>query len=235
MRTWTGSALLAAIALAVAACAHQRAAQLAPVGGVRAALVDSIPWKSDEDEGFLRRIQVRSGNAVDTIPTVLTAQAPVVVGTRVLGFAYRDDEIVGAFEYDAARKALRREALPPGFNGYFSAPSIAPDGRHIAYVVIPGNATAQAVVGAWPGGAPIWKSRTVEIPATDMTGGNLTRWLSADTAEVFIESGKATGEQWLHLLYSVRRGPVRADTVRQLPSARGYSAYARVTPSRSGP
>ena len=55
-----------------------------------------------------------------------------------------------------------------------------------------------------------------EVPATDALGGNGTRWLSPDTAEVFIESGPVTGVQWYHMIVSAR--PVRllrADTTRQ--------------------
>lgn len=190
----------------------------APLPAVRAMLVDSLAWKSDDAEGYLRRVAVHVGGAVDTIPNVLTAEAPIVVGSRVLGFAYHDDEIAGAFEYDAARRALTWDALPRDFNGYFSAPSIAPDGRHIAYIVVPGNDTAWAVVSAWPSGAPMWRSAAVEVPATDARGGEVTRWLSADTAEVFIETGEATGSQWFHAVFSVREDrAVRADTVRHVP------------------
>lgn len=210
--------LLPTILLTLAACAHQPTMNVTPVRPVRATLIDSVPWATEEGSGYLRRVEVRVGDAADTIAGVLTAEHPIVVGARVLGFAYRDDEITGAFEYDAAHRLLKWDALPPSFSAYFSAPSLAPDGRHIAYIVVPGNDTAWAVVRTWPGGAPVWRSSAVEVPATDALGGNLTRWLSPDTAEVFIESGATTGTQWLHVLGSVRESRVlRADTVRHAP------------------
>lgn len=210
--------LLPTTLLALVACAHHALAHLAPVAAVRVALVDSVPYATEEDSGYLRRVELRSGALVDTVPGVLTAELPIAVGARVLGFAYRDDEITGAFEYDAAHRRLKWDALPPDFNGYFSAPSIAPDGRHIAYIVEPGNDTAWTVIGTWPGGSPVWRSASVEVPATDFLGGNLTRWRSRDTAEVFIESGFSTGTEWFHVLVSVRPARLlRADTVRRPP------------------
>lgn len=210
--------LLPGILLALSACAHHLPTQLAPRSGVHAALVDSVPWETEEGSGYLRRVEVRFGDAVDTVPGVLTAEAPLTVGARVLGFAYRDQEITGAYDYDAEHRRLQWDALPAGLNGYFSTPSLAPDGRHIAYIVLPADATAQAVVGTWPGGVSVWRSGMVEVPATDALGGNLTRWLSPDTAEIFIESGPTTEVQWFHVVGSVRQARVvHADTVRQPP------------------
>lgn len=211
--------LFPAMLLALSACAHHPPTQLTPRSGATAVLVDSVPWENEEATGYLRRVEVRFGNAIDTVPGVLTAEAPLTVGARVLGFAYRDEEIIGAFDYDADHRRLQRDALPAGFNGYFSAPSLAPDGRHIAYIVLPADAMAQAVVSTWPGGVLVWRSDAVEVPATDALGGNLTRWLSPDSAEIFIESGPTTETQWFHVVGSVREARVvRADTVRHPPS-----------------
>ena len=185
-------------------------------------LVDSIPWSHELGDGHLRRVQVRSGTSVDTIPGVLTSVVPQRVSpSRVLGFAFEADAITGAYEYDVARRRVRRLPLPEDLDPVFSAPSFSPDGRYLAYVVAPGDATGWAVVRSWPARREIWRSDRVQVPATDAPGGNLTRWVSPDTAEAFVETAVSTDNGWYHVLGSVRRRAVlSADTVRRRSPAR---------------
>ena len=184
----------------------------------RVQLVDSVAWESESDAGTLWRVEVRHGSRVDTIPGVLTDALPIVVaGSRVLGFRY-DDDSFGAFEYDLDTRVVRRDSLPGDLHPVVSTPAFAPDGRHIAYVVVPGDATGYAVVRTWPGCELVWRSAAVEVPATDAAGGTQVRWLSPDTAEVVIETGASTDSAWYHVLGSVqRRAVVSAETLREKP------------------
>jgi|GEM_PF-2950236 len=213
--------LRAGLLCLAAACgsAPKPAAAPVPVTVPVVQLVDSVAWEDKSGEGTLRRVEVRDGFLVDTLADVLTYDLPVVVGgSRVLGFAYDRDGISGAFEYDPAIRSIRRDSLPADFNPFFSAPAFSPDGRHIAYVVVPGDETAHAMVRTWPGRELVWRSAAVRVPATDAEGGNQVRWLDSDTAEFAIETGDATDEAWYHVLGSVqRRAVVSADTVRERP------------------
>ncbi|MFL5538703.1 MAG: hypothetical protein ACJ8J0_06900, partial [Longimicrobiaceae bacterium] len=93
-----------------------------------------------------------------------------------------------------------------------------PDGRHLAYVVIPGDETGYAVARTWPGLELVWRSGAVQVPATDAGGGAGVRWTSPDTAEAWIETGVSTDEAWYRVVGSVRRrAVVSADTVRERP------------------
>lgn len=182
-------------------------------------LVDSIPWENELGEGFLRRVEVRIGSRVDTLPGVLTSELPVVSPESVLsGFAYEADGITAAYAYDARRRRFTWLRLPEDFNPYYSAPSISPDARHLAYVIVPGNSTASASVRSWPGRRLVWRSDTVQIPATDARDLTLTRWISPDSSEAYIATGVSTGDAWYRVLGSVRAGAVlQADSVWQSP------------------
>ncbi len=180
-------------------------------------LVDSIAWANELGEGTVHRVQVRVGNQVDTIPGILTQEVPLVVGTRLLGFGYEEDAITYAYQYDVSSRRVKRLRLPGDFHPVFSAPSLSPDGRHIAYVIAPGDATGWGAVRSWPQRKLILRSDVVEVPATD-SPGHFTRWVSPDSAELFIETGYSTENGWYRVLGSVRqRRILAADTVRVPP------------------
>jgi hypothetical protein len=180
-------------------------------------LVDSVAI-DEGDGGTLRRVEVRHGTRVDTLADVLTFDLPLLVGgSRLLGFHYGGD-VAGAFEYDLATRTVKRDSLPGDFHPFFSAPAFSPDGRHLAYVVVPGDETGYAVARTWPGLDLVWRSAVVRIPATDAAGGNQVRWLSPDTAEAVIETGYSTDTAWYRVVGSVRqRAVVSADTLREPP------------------
>jgi hypothetical protein len=209
---------LVCLLLGAAACSPPPNFAPVPASPPVVQLVDSVAWEDEAEEGFLRRVEVRDGVRVDTIPGVLTEDLPVLVGgSRVLGFAYERD-IATAFEYDLRARTVRRDSLPGDLSLFFSAPTFSPDGLHLAYVVVPGNDSAYAVVRTWPGRELVWRSATVQVPATDAAGGTQVRWLSPDEAEVVIETGPSTDEAWYHVVGSVqRRAVVSADTVRERP------------------
>lgn len=114
-------------------------------------------------------------------------------------------------------RRVRRRPLPRDFDPIFSAPSFAPDGRHIAYVAVSGEGIGWGVVRSWPRARLILRSDPVEVPATD-SPGHLTRWLSADSAELLIETGVSTGNAWHRVHASIpRRQILASDTVRVPP------------------
>ncbi|HYJ79622.1 MAG TPA: hypothetical protein VEW03_08490 [Longimicrobiaceae bacterium] len=202
---------------AMAGCAPAVRPATSP-GSSPVRLVDSIPWSSDMSEGVLHRIEVRYGSRVDTIPRVHTYELPLLASNgRIIGFAYQQDQVTSAFEYHPRSRELRVRALPPDLNPVFSAPALAPDGRHLAYVVIPGDGTGWAMVRTWPRLGLVVQSAPVQVPATD-SPGNLVRWLSQDAFEVYVETGYATDEAWLRVRGSVRRRSASADTVHVLPA-----------------
>lgn len=182
-------------------------------------LVDSAAWESESDAGTLRRVEVRHGARVDTLAGVLTSELPLVVDrSRVLGFRYEDGGVIGAFEYDPRTRTVRRDSFPVDLHPFFSAPAFSPDGRHIAYVVMPGDETGYAVARTWPANELAWRSAAVRVPATDAAGGTAVRWISPDTAEVVIEMGSSTDEAWYLVRGSVRqRAVLSADTMRVRP------------------
>jgi hypothetical protein len=208
---------LVALLLATAACAPPASHAPRPALEPLVDLVD--PVACDEcHRGDLWRVEVNYGSRVDTVPDVLTVEPPLLVGgTRLLGFRHGAD-VADAFEYDLRTRAVKRHSLPGDLHPFFSAPAFSPDGRHLAYVVVPGDGTGYAIARTWPGLALVWRSAAVVVPATDAAGGNMVRWRSADTAEVVIETGLATDSAWYHLLGSLRRrAVVSADTLYDHP------------------
>jgi len=207
---------LVCLLLAAAACGPPPTPGPVPAPAPRVQLVDSVAYDEGDGETF-RRVEVRTGVRVDTVPGVLTLELPLVVGSRLLGFRY-DGDTAGAFEYDLETRTVKRDSLPRDLHPFFSAPAFSPDGRHIAYVVVPGDETGYAVARTWPGLELVWRSAAVRVPATDAAGGNQVRWLSPDTAEVLAETGYSTDEAWYHVVGSVRRrAVVSADTLRARP------------------
>lgn len=190
-----GAWLTPLLCLAAVACAPAIRMGPDPAGAPIVQLVDSIPWAHELGEGFLYRVEVRVAGQVDTIAGVLTSELPLVIGSaRLLGFGFEADAITYAYEYDMRSGRVRHRDLPGDFDPIFSAPSFAPDGRYIAYVVTRGDATGWGVVRSWPQHRLIVRSDAAEVPATD-SPGHFTHWLSADSAELFIETGFSTWER----------------------------------------
>jgi hypothetical protein len=210
--------LVTAAPIALSACAASATSAAGPAADVQVQLVDSVAWEHELGDGFLRRVEVRHAGRSDTLPGLLVFAPPVLAGDRLFGFEYHQDAVVAGFRYDVRRRRLRRFPLPDDINPVFSEPSLSPDGRHVAYVSVPGDATGWAVVRTWPAGRLRVRSDRVQVPATDSPGGNGSRWISPDTAEVFIETGFATESGWYRVLASVsERRVLEADTVRTTP------------------
>jgi Tol biopolymer transport system component len=209
---------LVLLVASLAACAGAARPRTTPMPPPTIRLVDSVAWSNELADGLLWRVEVRSGERTLLLPGVLTSERPVVTGTgEVLGFVWNEDQVVAGFAHDARTGRTRRLPLPDDFDGIFSAHALSPDGRHLAYVDAPGDGTGSAVVRTWPDRRLVLRSRAVEVPATD-SPGNFTRWLSPDSAEVFVETGFSTGDAWLRVLMSARSGRILAtDTVRRAP------------------
>lgn len=181
-------------------------------------LVDSIPWEHEMGDGYLRRVEVRTGDRLDTIPRVLTYDLPFVVdGTSVVGLAYKDDGVIAGYQFDPRTRLVTRTPVPRDLNAVMSGASLSPDGRHIAYVAF-GDSRGRAVVRTWPGREVRLRSDWIEVPATDSPGGNVVRWIAADTVEIFVEANSSAENAWYRVRASMHPARIiSADTVNALP------------------
>jgi hypothetical protein len=196
------------VLLAAAACTPPARTGPAP-SAVRVALVDSIPYQTDLDDGFLRRVEVRTAAHVDTIPNVLTPLRPIIFPDgRVMGFDYQGADLVRGFAWDPVRRALEPIELPDDADRWFTAPAFSPDGRHLAYVALR-EGFGRGIVRRDARGDVVVRTDWVEIPATD-AAINFARWTDAETFEIFVDVGE-TG--WHRFTGTVSAGVVRNDTV----------------------
>lgn len=202
--------LAAGLVLAAAACTPPARTAPAPApAAVRVALVDSVPYQTELEDGFLRRVEVRTAARVDTIPYVLTPLPPIVAADgRVMGFDYQAADLVRAFAWDPARRALEPLALPDDADRWFTAPAFSPDGRYLAYVALR-EGFGRGIVRRGARGEVVVRTDSLAIPATD-AAINFARWTDADTWEIFIDVGE-TG--WHRFTGTVAAGVVRSDTV----------------------
>ena len=200
--------LATGLVLAAAACTPPARTVPAPAA-VRVALVDSVPYQTELEDGFLRRVEVRTAAHVDTIPSILTPFLPIVApdGT-VMGFDYLAADLVRAFAWDPARRALEPLELPGDADRWFTAPAFSPDGRHLAYVALR-EGFGRGIVRRGVRGQVVVRTDSVEIPATD-AAINFARWTDVQTFEIFIDVGE-TG--WHRFTGTVAAGVLRADTV----------------------
>ena len=152
------------------------------------ALIDSVPFRDDMGEGgYLRRVELRSQRAADTIGGVLTAEVPVLVGdSLVTGFAYEGSAITKGFVYHADSRRLDLVALPSDMTTpYWGRPALSPDGRHVAYAAFAPNGVARVVVRGWPHGSVVTSGQPVALLATD-SAVDWAKWTDADHFEVYL-------------------------------------------------
>lgn len=209
--------MASALSVLAAACAPVAPESTpGPVAALSVRLVDSIPWENEMIDGFLRRVEVRTGARLDTIPRVTTYQLPQIIGDTILaGLAYKDDGVVAGYVYDPRTRRITRTPMPADLNPSLSAPSLAPDGRHLAYIEFTREG-GRGVVRTWPARERVLLTRTVGVPGTDAPGGHWIRWLGRETLEIYIETD-AADSTWYRIRASL--DPARiiaADSVRTL-------------------
>lgn len=195
--------------LLAAACTPPRTASGPAPGAVQVALVDSLPYQTELDEGVLHRVQVRSPAGVDTIPSILTHLLPVVLADgTVMGFAWEAADLVSAFTWHPRRPMPRLVALPEDVDRMFTTPALSPDGRYLAYVTYQPQGFGRGVVRRGVAGEVIVRTDSVEVPATD-AAFNFAQWKDAQTFEIFVDVGE-TG--WHRFTGTVSAGVTRVDT-----------------------
>ncbi|HEX2077668.1 MAG TPA: hypothetical protein VHG08_08160 [Longimicrobium sp.] len=204
---WT-RAVIPALLLAAAACTPPPRTDPG-AGSVRVALVDSIPFRTELEEGFLRRVEVRSPGGVDTIRFVLTHSVPLVLADgTVLGFTFSGTELRSAFTWHPAGKQLRLIALPEDADLVFTIPAFSADGRYLAYVAYQ-QGFGRGMVRRGASGYVVVRTDSVEVPATD-AAMNFARWTGPEAFEILLDVSE-TG--WHRFSGTVSSGVTRVDTV----------------------
>lgn len=208
--------LLGTTLLAATGCGRGGSAAAAPERGPITAvrLVDSTTAEIGGAELPLFRVEVRTAARTDTLERVLAAEVPQVIGdTLLLGFGYDSGgQMTTAFRWEVRTGSVAERSLPRDLRGGLTRPAFAPDGRHLAYVVFPGDGTARGVVRSWPGQRVVRRGDPVEVPATDQIAG-VARWEDAETFLWFIEL-EGAGELWVRQRGSTARRGTTSDTVR---------------------
>lgn len=185
-------ALLAAPLAALAGCGPGDAPPPPPppppaaTPAVTVALVDSVPFENALTDGVLHRVAVRTAAGVDTLPGVLTAAMPVVVGDSVVyGLRREEDRHVGLFAFDARTRRTRPLPAPPDWVA-FAVPRLAPDGRHLAYLAQDSAGRGHGTVVSVPDGARVYRGPAATMLETD-AGVDAIDWPAADRFEIRID------------------------------------------------
>ena len=186
------------------------AQQLRPQQHIVVTLVDSVPLANDLRPGFLSRVVVRRGSAVDTVPNVLTSGMPAIVGDTVLiGVASDPTDKSRIYRYSVSSGRVGLLALPSDLVVGLTGVAFAPDGRAMAYVRFPRDETGIGVVRSWPAGKVLALTDPVPVPVGDVVGGG-ARWRDAQHYEIFIES---VGYGWLRFRGALNQAGFTVDTL----------------------
>ncbi len=180
-----------------------------------AVLADSVPYANELTDGVLHRVVVRTPTHVDTLPDVLAAAPPVVVGdSLVLGIRAEENLVVGLYAYDVRTRRTRRLPAPPDWVPH-AVPELAPDGRHVAYLAQSPTGAGHGVVATVPDGRVIYRGPPATMLETD-AGVDGIRWEAADRFEIRLDlTYQVGGTQRLRGTLSPLR--VVVDTVRPAP------------------
>jgi hypothetical protein len=161
---------------------------------------------------YIYHVAVRHDSSVDTLPGIVTVARPTLVAdSLVLGVAYDSSSTGGysLFRYSAPSGQLEI-SLPPGdLRLAVSEPAFAPDGRYVAYIAFPGDATGKAVLRRWPSGELVLQTPSDTVPASDMTGG-WADWTDITHFELYMV---IADDRWVRYRGAVDRQSVVTDTV----------------------
>ena len=178
-------------------------------------LTDSISFENELQSGYLYRVTVRQGTKATRIPRVLAKSKPVLVGDSVIvgvtfdtaGFA------AGLFEYSLLRRVATILPPPSDYQEALTTLSIAPDGRHLAYVRFPGDETGVGVVREWRGGVAVFETPAIRVDPSDaLTGG--AKWVDRDVVEMAIAPEGSKGKWWIRFRVDLSSKSIVEDTLR---------------------
>ena len=226
--TVTRSCVLPALAVALLlACGGDRngvessrgtpARDVGPI--TRVVLADSVLYSNElvGDSAVLRRVAVRVGGRADTLSDVLTAKEPLLVGDSVVyGFLYHENEVVAGFSYRPGR-GVERLPFPRELQST-AIPELAPDGRHLAYLVADSGGYAHPEVVAWPSGELVLRGPSVRMLETD-AGVDEVNWVSPTELEFLVRLSHAVGGT-MRLRADLQRGTTNVDTIPRRTSRR---------------
>ena len=174
--------------------------------GTRWRIIDSaavgVWWDPMIDSATVYRIRVqRAGDSVD-IADVIGPLPQVIGGDTIVGLRLRRIGEEAAREWFRVALPSHDAAtlpLPTDVFSNFTDVSLAPDGRHIAYVADAGDATPQAVVRRFPAGPVVVRGPRAAGCECDVDL-NHARWVSADSFEVAVVNRAASADHapaWL--------------------------------------
>ncbi|MGZ8377181.1 MAG: hypothetical protein ACXW61_04730 [Gemmatirosa sp.] len=182
---------------------------------VEAFLVDSVPYENELADGVLRRVAVRAAGRVDTLPGILAAAAPVVVGDSVVvGVQARENLVEGLYAHDVRTRQTRMLPAPPDWVPH-AVPELSPDGRHLAYLTQAPTGEGHGVVATVPAGRVVYRGPPATMLETD-AGVDAVRWEDAGRFAIRIDlTYRVGGTQ--RLRGTVAPLHVVVDTVRPTP------------------
>jgi len=193
--------------------ASGRLIHLAPAPPIRGlSLADSAFAEVGAVGRYLYHVVIRHDSSLDTLPGIVTVARPTLVAdSLVLGVTYDSTTVDGyfIFRYSAPSGQLEISDPPLNLRLAVSEPAFAPNGRYIAYIAFPGDATGRAVVRRWPSEQLVVETPSDTVPATDVTGG-WADWIDSTQFELFMV---IADDRWVRFRGAIDRPNVVVDTV----------------------
>ena len=190
-----------------------RLIRLAPAPPIRAVfLVDSAFVHVGTMERYIYHVAMRHDSSVDTLRGIITVTRPTLVAdSLVLGVTYDSSTAAGysLFRYSAPSGQLEISDPPGDLRLAVSEPAFAPDGRYVAYIAFPGDATGKGVLRRWPKGELLLQTPSDTVPASDVTGG-WADWTDVSHFELYMV---IADDKWVRFRGVVDRPSVVTDTV----------------------
>lgn len=93
--------------------------------------------------------------------------------------------MAGAFVYSVQTRKAKELPLPEDLFDY-GHPELSPDGRHLAYLSIVGDARGRFNIITWPERTPVFRGQLIELLATD-AGLDCIEWLDTKRFTALID------------------------------------------------